>query len=273
MTTVDFVKISWFGKHFGEEPPLVLDKGAGTIFFSGCNFRCVFCQNYQISQQSAGKNYTVDQLIKIMLDLQEHGALNIDLITPTIWFRQIKKALTEAKKQGLNIPAVWKTNGYDDVKIIKEVEGLVDIYVPDYKYGLDDLAFRYSGIKNYVEKANSSIKEMYRQVGNLEISKDGVAQKGIIIRHLILPNNLENSFKVLDYIKEIDNDIYVNLMSQYEPVYRAKDFPELNRTVSKRESEKVFDYLVKLGFKNGWVQEPESHSCLLPDFTKEKPFN
>lgn len=272
MTANDFVKISWFGKHFGEEPPLTKDKGAGTIFFTGCNLRCVYCQNYQISQGNIGKNYTISELVKIMLDLQKEGALNIDLVTPTIWFRQLKEAISETKKQGLKIPIVWNTNAYDGLKIIKEMEGLVDIYLPDFKYGDDDLAFKYSGVKNYVKVAKESIQEMFKQVGNLKLSKDGVAEKGVIVRHLILPNNLENSFKALDYIREIDKDIYVNLFAQYEPVFKAKDFPELNRTINKEEFEKVFDYLVKLGFENGWVQELESHSAFLPDFAKENPF-
>ena len=251
---------------------MVKDKGAGTIFFSGCNFRCVYCQNYQISQGNIGKNYSISQLVEIMLDLQKQGALNIDLVTPTIWFRQIKEAIVEAKKQGLKIPIVWNNNGYDGKSVLKAVEGLIDIYLPDFKYGRDDLAFKYSGVKNYTKIARESLREMFRQVGNLVISDDGVARRGVIVRHLILPNNLENSFKSLDYIKEIDKDIYVNLMGQHEPVYKSKDFPELNRTVTKEEFDKVFDYLVKLGFENGWVQELESHSCLLPDFTKANPF-
>jgi len=274
MADNNLVKISWFGKHFGEEPPLVKDKGAGTIFFTGCNLRCAYCQNYQISQENInGKKYSVTELIKIMLNLQKEGALNIDLVTPTIWFKQIKEAVIEAKKQGLKIPIVWNSNAYDGKKILKEVEGLVDIYLPDFKYGDDNLAFRYSGVKKYVQIAKESIKEMLKQVGNLTISQDGVAKRGVIVRHLILPNNLENSFKVLEYIKKINKDIYINLMSQYEPVYKTTDFPEINRNITKKEFEKVFNYLVKLGFENGWVQELESHSYLLPDFKKDNPFD
>ncbi|TFG35494.1 MAG: radical SAM protein, partial [Parcubacteria group bacterium] len=199
MADNNFVKISWFGKHFGEEPPLVKDKGAGTIFFTGCNLRCVYCQNYQISQGNvAGNNYSIAELVKIMLGLQKEGALNIDLVTPTIWFRQIKEAVIEAKKQGLVIPIVWNTNAYDGIRILKEVEGLVDIYLPDFKYGDDNLAFKYSGVKNYVQTAKESVKEMFRQVGNLTVSQDEVAERGVIVRHLILPNNLENSFKALE---------------------------------------------------------------------------
>jgi putative pyruvate formate lyase activating enzyme len=273
MADNNFVKISWFGKHFGEEPPLVGNKGAGTIFFTGCNLRCVYCQNWQISGGTvSGKKYSIQEFVKIMTELQKEGALNIDLVTPTIWFLQIKEAVIEAKKQGLKIPVVWNTNAYEPIKILKEMEGLVDIYLPDFKYGDDALAFKYSGVKNYVKTAKESIKEMFRQVGNLKISEDGIAKRGVIVRHLILPNNLENSFKALEYIKEIDKDIYVNLMSQYEPVDGANDFAEINRTVTKKEFESVFDYLVKLGFENGWVQELESHSAFLPDFTKENPF-
>jgi putative pyruvate formate lyase activating enzyme len=269
----DFVKISWSGLHFGEEPPLTKNRGAGTIFFTGCNFRCVYCQNWQISHSvNIGKKYSIGEFSEIILDLQKQGALNIDLVTPTIWHRQIKEAIVLAKGKGLKIPVVWNTNGYDGIKILKEIEGLVDIYLPDFKYGNDDLAFKYSGIKSYVKTAKESIKEMFRQVGNLVVSEDGVATGGIIVRHLILPNNIENSFKVLDLIKEINKDIYINLMSQYEPVYKCKDFPGLNRTVNKKEFQKVFDYLVKLDFENGWVQELESHSVFLPDFTKENPF-
>jgi putative pyruvate formate lyase activating enzyme len=206
-----------------------------------------------------------------MINLQKDGALNIDLVTPTIWFRQIKQAIIEAKKRGLQIPVVWNTNAYDGVKIIREMEGLVDIYLPDFKYGDDELAFKYSGIKNYVQTARDTIGEMFRQVGNLS-TEDGIAKKGVIVRHLILPGNLKNSFKALECIREIDKDIFVNLMSQYEPVYKAKDFPEINRNVTKKEFKEVFDYLQKLGLSNGWVQEPDSHSVLLPDFRRENPF-
>lgn len=268
-----YMKIAWWGLHFGEEPPLVGNKGAGTIFFTGCNLRCVFCQNYQISQQGAGKDYSLENLIKMMLELQKKGSLNIDLVSPTIWLDQIRESLVEAKKQGLVIPVVWNSNAYEKAELIKTLEGLVDIYLPDFKYGDDDAAFKYSGIKNYVKMAKEAIGEMFRQVGNLKLNKEGIAQKGIIVRHLILPNNIENSFKVLDCIKEIDKDIYVNLMSQYEPVHKAKDFPEINRNITKREYEKVFDHLISLGLENGWTQDIKSHSALLPDFTKENPFN
>jgi len=269
----NFVKIAWFGKHFGEEPVLVGEKGAGTIFFTGCNLRCVYCQNYQISQQNIGQKYSIQELVNIMLELQNDGALNIDLVTPTIWVNQIKLAIIKAKKQGLSIPIIWNSSAYESKEMIRSLDGLIDIYLPDFKYGDDDLAFRYSGVKDYVQKAKESIREMFQQVGNLKLSKKGIAKKGIIVRHLVLPNNVENSFKVLEYIKEIDKDIYINLMSQYKPVYKAQDFPEINRSLEQEEFEKIFDYLLKLDIKNGWIQEMQNHTIFLPDFTKKNPFH
>ena len=271
MNIVNYVKIAWFGKHFGEEPPLVGKKGAGTIFFSGCNLRCVYCQNYQISQQNIGKKYSIQELADIMLKLQNQDALNIDLVTPTIWANQIKQAILRAKKQGLSVPIIWNSNAYEEVKMIRTMHGLIDIYLPDFKYGNNDLALKYSNAENYVQKAKESIREMLNQVGNLKLLKDKTAKKGLIIRHLVLPNNIENSLKVLEHIKEIDKDIYINLMSQYEPVYKVKKFPEINRNIKKKEFEKIFNYALKLGLKNGWIQDTKNQSISLPDFTKESP--
>ncbi len=273
MNIVNYVKIAWFGKHFGEEPPLVGKKGAGTIFFSGCNLRCVYCQNYQISQQNIGKKYSIQELADIMLKLQNQDALNIDLVTPTIWANQIKQAILRAKKQGLSVPIIWNSNAYEEVKMIRTMHGLIDIYLPDFKYGNNDLALKYSNAENYVQKAKESIREMLNQVGNLKLLKDKTAKKGLIIRHLVLPNNIENSLKVLEHIKEIDKDIYINLMSQYEPVYKAKKFPEINKNIKKKEFEKIFNYALKLGLKNGWVQGIKNQPMSLPDFTKENPFS
>lgn len=266
------VKIAWFGKHFGEEPPLVGKIGAGTIFFTGCNLRCAYCQNYQISQQNIGKNYSVEELIKIMLKLQDEGALNIDLVSPTIWAAQIRQAIGMAKKEGLNIPIVWNSNAYENAELIKKLEGLVDIYLPDFKYGDNDLAFKYSGANNYVEKAKETVREMFEQVGNLKISEEGIAKKGIFVRHLILPNNVENSLNVLDCLREIDKNIFISLMSQYEPVNKAKDFPEISRRISREEFGKVYNYQLELGLENGWIQKMESPDIFLPDFTKKNPF-
>jgi len=269
----DFVKIAWFGKHFGEEPPLVGEKGAGTIFFTGCNLKCVYCQNYQISQENLGKKFSVAELAGIMLNLEKQGALNLDLVSPTIWVDQIRRAIILAKERGLNLPIVWNSNAYESAALIKSLTGLIDIYLPDFKYGDDDLALKYSGVKNYVRKAKESIREMFNQVGNLKLSGEGIAERGVMIRHLILPGSVKNSLEVLEYIKEIDKDICVNLMSQYEPVFKAKNYPEINRNITRAEFKKVFDYLLELGLENGYVQELKSHAVFLPDFTKENPFS
>jgi len=257
------VKLAWYGKHLGEEPPLV---PAGGIFFSGCNLHCVFCQNYQISQENLGKFYSVEELADIVLQLQKDSAVNIDLVTPTIWYKQIKQALIIAKSRGLVIPIVWNSNGYEDIKILKEMEGLVDIYLPDFKYSDDDLALKYSGVKNYTEVALNAVKEMLRQVGNFKNNR------GVIVRHMVLPNNLANSFGVLQKLAEIDLDLYISLMNQYFPMHNAKDFPELTHTVSEKEFKQVYEYLQELGFHNGWVQGEKSQNNLIPDFRKVEPF-
>lgn len=268
----NFVKIAWSGLHFGEEPPLVGAKGAGTIFFTGCNLRCVYCQNYQISQENLGKRYSVAELAGIMLELQNQGALNIDLVSPTIWVNQIKIAIGLARTQGLKLPIVWNSNIYESAAMIKELRGLVDIYLPDFKYGDDDLALKYSGVRNYAATAKAAIREMFNQVGNSRLSKHGIAEKGVMVRHLILPGCVSSSLKVLKYLKEIDQNICVNLMSQYEPVYKAKDFPEINRNLEPAEYKKVLDYLLELKLDNGYIQELKSHAVFLPDFTKANPF-
>ncbi|MFA5355606.1 MAG: radical SAM protein [Candidatus Paceibacterota bacterium] len=258
----DSIKIAWSGPHFGEEPPLVGKNGAGAVFFSGCNMRCVFCQNWQISQGNIGKYYSPGEFKKMMLDLQNKGALNIDLVSPTIWAERIRQPIAEAKKEGLKIPVVWNSNACESTKILKSLEGLVDIYLPDFKYGDNEAAFKYSGAKEYVERAKEALKEMVRQVG----------PENVIVRHMILPDNVENSKRALERIKEISPDISLSLISQYEPVYKADKFPEINRNISKKEFEEVFNYMSELGFSKGWVQDMESHGKFLPDFAKENPF-
>jgi putative pyruvate formate lyase activating enzyme len=269
----NFVKIAWYGKHFGEEPPLIGNskQGAGGIFFTGCNLKCVFCQNYQISQENLGKQYKIEELTSIMLELQKNNAINIDLITPTIWYKQIKEAIKIAKEKGLNIPIIWNSNAYENVQIIREMKGLIDIYLPDFKYANNNLALKYSGIKDYNEKAIIAIHEMLEQTGEL-IIKNNIAKKGIIIRHLILPNNIENSFKVLDEIAKINRNIYVSLMSQYNPIYKANLYPEINRKLYQEEFNKVYNYLLELELNNGWHQELDSSNIFVPDFNKINPF-
>jgi len=269
----DKVKIDWFGKHFGEEPPLVgnKDQGAGGIFFSGCHLKCVFCQNHQISHQNIGKEYSIKELSEIMLDLQKQNAINIDLVTPTSWSRQIKEAAEIAKEKGLKIPIVWNSNAYESPAMIKDLEGIVDIYLPDFKYGLAEIGEKYSGIKKYPEIAEKAIREMLHQVGHLKIH-DNIAYRGIIVRHLVLPNNLENSKKVLDILANIDNRLFLGLMSQYSPMYDSKDFSEINRQLTQKEWQEITKYLEKLEFTNGWIQDLTSSEIFIPDFTKKDPF-
>jgi len=269
------VKIAWFGKHFGEEPPLVgkSHQGAGGIFFCGCNFACVFCQNYQISQQKViGKYYSVEKLADIMLDLEKKGAINIDLVSPTIWWQQIRQTVVLAKGKGLSLPIVWNSNGYEKVEMLKEIENVVDVYLPDFKYGIDEIGKKYSGIENYSKIAQEAIKEMIRQKGNLVI-KNGIAQKGVVVRHLVLPNNIENSKKALDILASIDKNIHLSLMSQYCPLNQAQKYHEINCPLKKEEWQEICDYAIALGFENGWIQDELSNKILIPDFKKITPFS
>ena len=272
MPEAGFVKIAWYGLHFGEEPPLVLDKGAGTIFFTGCNLKCVYCQNYQISQKNLGADYSISQLSDIMLSLEKQGALNIDLVSPTIWSSQIKPAIIRARGQCLKLPIIWNSNAYENKDMLANMAGLVDVYLPDFKYGDDGLALKYSGVKNYAAKAKEAIGEMLSQVGNLKLSNNGEAKQGVLVRHLVLPGQTENSLKALDFIKGINANLHVSLMSQYEPVFKAKELPGLDRSLYPEEFEKVFNHLLKLGLDNGYVQELSSHKVFMPDFTKVNPF-
>ncbi len=272
------IKIAWFGKHFGEEPPLTGDEsqGAGGIFFVGCNLRCCFCQNYQISQKQEylktdnNNTYSVEELAQIMIDLQKDNCKCIDLVTPTIWYKEIKKALILAKNNGLKISVVWNSNGYENADLLREMNGLVDVYLPDFKYSNNDIALKYSGIKNYKETAIEAIREMYNQVGVFDVYSDNI--KGVIIRHLILPNNIDNSFGVLDEIVKIDKNIPVSLMSQYNPIYNASNFDEINRKITQEEFESVLNYQLDIGIENGWHQELDSSDCFVPNFMKENPF-
>lgn len=268
------VKIGWHGKHFGEEPPLVGDKnqGAGGIFFSNCNLHCVFCQNVQISHDGIGKDYSVEELAKAMIDLQKQGAVNIDLVTPTIWWKQIKEAAEVARAQGLNIPLMWNSNAFEPKQLLRNMNGVVDIYVPDFKYSDDELGNKYSGIKNYSHAAQVAIKEMLWQVGRFKTDKNGLGERGVIVRHLVLPNNVKNSLGVLDILAEIDINIHVSLMRQYYPLNDLTKYPELMREVNDEEWGIVYNYMLDLGFKNGWVQDKSSTSIMIPDFTKNLPF-
>ena len=230
--------------------------GSGTVFFSNCNLSCEFCQNYEISQQGLGKEISIERLAEIFIEQQLRGADNINLVSPTSYAVQIIEAIKIAKNNGLKIPIIYNTNGYENIETLKLLEGYIDIYLPDLKYAENDLAKKYSKIENYFEIATSAIKEMYRQVGENEYDESGIIKKGIIIRHLILPNHTENSKKVLKWIAEnMPKNITVSVMAQYFPTYKAKEIKDINRKITKYEYQKIENYLYSLDLENGYIQE------------------
>lgn len=258
--STDKIKIALYSIHNFEEPCISGEKGSGTIFFSNCNMNCVFCQNYEISQFGRGKEITIEELANVMIKQQERNVQNINLVTPTSYALHIVEAIKIARKKGLEIPIVYNTNGYESVETLKLLEGYVDIYLPDLKYYYDDLAKKYSKVDNYFEIATKAIQEMYRQVGTPVLDENGVMKKGLMIRHLILPNEVQNSKKVLKWIKEnIDSNVYVSIMAQYFPTYKAKEIPEIARKITKEEYEKVENYLYGLDLENGYIQELGKH--------------
>ena len=256
----DKVKIALYSIHNFEEPCISGTKGSGTIFFSNCNMNCIYCQNYEISQLGKGKEITIQELADIMIKQQEKGVENINLVTPTSYTLQIIEAIKIAKQKGLKIPIVYNTNGYENVETLKLLEGYVDIYLPDLKYYNDEISKKYSKVDNYFEIATNAIKEMYRQVGQPVLDEEGIMKKGLMIRHLVLPNNIENSKNVLRWIKEnLDNNIYVSIMAQYFPTYKAKETDDLNRKLTKKEYEEIENYLYDLNLENGYIQELGEH--------------
>ncbi|MEO0095576.1 MAG: radical SAM protein [candidate division WOR-3 bacterium] len=243
-------KVSSYHQHFGEEYCLVGRFGSGTIFFTYCNLHCVFCQNYDISQHGIGRVITIERLAEMMIELQELGCHNINLVTPTPWVPQIVGALSIAKDNGLNIPIVYNCGGYESVEILKMLEGIIDIYMPDIKYGDNDKGKKYSGVSNYWDVVRQALKEMHRQVGDL-IIENGIAKRGLLIRHLVLPNKLADTKKCLEFIaKEISKDSFVNVMEQYHPTYRANEYPELNRRITLEEYRCAIKELYQLGLSD-----------------------
>ena len=262
------IKLAMASIHNFEEPCISGENGSGTVFFSNCNMNCVFCQNYKISQQGLGREISIKELAEIFIDEQNKNAENINLVTPTMYVYHIIEAIKIAKNKGLKIPIVYNSNGYENVETIKKLKGYIDIYLPDLKYYDDDFAFKYSGVKNYFENATSAIKEMYNQVGSPVLDENGMMKKGLIIRHLVLPNNLQNSKDVLKWINDnIDKKVFVSVMAQYFPTNKAKDFPEINRKLTKEEYEEIENYLYSLDLDNGYIQELGEHEEeYVPDF-------
>ena len=255
----DTVKIALYSTHNFEEPCISGKKGSGTVFFSNCNMNCVFCQNYEISQQGKGKEITIEELAEIFIKQQEKDVENINLVTPTSYVPQIIETIKIARNKGLKLPIVYNTNGYEKVETLKMLEGYVDIYLPDFKYSDNELAKRLSKVDNYFEIATQALTEMYRQTGKAVFDDRGIMQKGMIIRHLVLPNQILNSRRVLKWINENMHDVYVSVMAQYFPTYKAKDIEDINRKLSKEEYEQIENYLYRLDLENGYIQELGEH--------------
>lgn len=264
----DKIKIALVSTHNYEEPCISGKNGSGTIFFSNCNLNCVFCQNHEISQEGKGVEVSTERLAEIFIEQQDRGVNNINLVTPTMYVYQIIEAIKIARNKGLNIPIIYNSNGYENVETIKLLKGYIDVYLPDFKYYNDILAVKYSKAPKYFEIATEAIKEMINQVGNLVFNDDGIIQKGVIIRHLILPNHIQNSKNILKWIKEnLNEDVYVSVMAQYFPTYKAKQIDGMDRKINKKEYNEVEKYLYTLDIKNGYMQDLGKHEEeYVPDF-------
>ncbi len=242
--------VSSFGPHFGEEAPLVGKHGSGTIFFGYCNLGCIYCQNYSISHLGEGEEISYEDLAGMMIYLQSVGCHNINLVTPTHQVPQILKALYIAREEGLYIPIVYNCGGYESVQTLRLLDGVVDIYMPDFKYANDEYAEKYSKAKNYVSSVKDALKEMHRQVGDLILNDYGIALRGLLVRHLVLPNKISGTEEVVRFIaEEISKNTYINIMNQYRPCYHAYQFEELNRRITRAEFEEAVEIALKAGLK------------------------
>jgi putative pyruvate formate lyase activating enzyme len=259
--------------HRGEEPAISGTRGSGTIFFGNCNLRCVFCQNYQISQdpqKQEAHTITVEKLADCMLGLQAQACHNINFVSPSHFVPQIVSALALAAPRGFNLPLVYNTNAYDNVETLKELDGIIDIYLPDIKYADDEKAVRYSSGSDYKVTSRAAIKEMWRQAGKLVLDRDDVATRGVIIRHLILPGGVAGTQESLNWLaQEVSTEVTVSVMSQYRPTHRAELFPEINMTITRSEYDGAMKAFEESGLENGWAQEPDAPENYLPDFEKE----
>ena len=262
------IKIARSALHFWEEPCISGEHGSGTVFFSHCTLKCVFCQNYNISTENKGKIISVSELADCFLDLQTQGANNINLVTPTHYIPLIIQALDLAKANGLTLPILYNTSGYENAETIKALDGYIDIYMPDMKYFDNKYAVKYSNAPDYFNIAKSAIREMYNQVGKPVFDENGIMQKGMIIRHLMLPGLLFDTKKIIDYIyREYENNVYVSLMSQYTPLEHVKRFLELNKKLNPKHYNAMIDYCANLGMENVYIQDGEAASeSFIPPF-------
>ena len=267
----DRVKISRAALHMWEEPCISADMGSGTVFFSGCNMKFVFCQNKDISHDGVGKEITTEHLADIMLRLQGEGALNINLVTPTHYALQIIEAVKIARQKGLNLPIVCNTSGYENVRTVKLLKDTVDVWLPDFKYIDNEKAIRYSNAPGYTEIAKRALDEMVSQQGECVFDKDGVIQKGVIVRHLVMPGGVEDAKKITRYLyRRYGDRIYISLMSQYTPCTDLSLYPEIDRKVTAAEYDEVVDFAVDIGVENGFIQDGERASeSFIPPFNLE----
>ncbi|WP_297420378.1 radical SAM protein [Clostridium sp.] len=288
------IKIARASLHLWEEPPISQGKGSGTVFFSHCNLRCVFCQNYNISQETnenvslsthgdiksqsinftssiTGIEVSIERLSEIFLELQEKGANNINLVTPTHYVPQIIEALKIAKENKLTIPILYNTNSYDSIETIKLLEGYIDVYLPDFKYFNDKYAVKYSNANNYAGNAAKVINEMVRQVGKPVFDSNGNMIKGVIVRHLMLPGLLFDSKKIIDYLyNTYKDDIYISIMNQYVPMFNAINHPEINKPLNPKHYDSLINYALDLGITNGFIQDEGTNSSdFIPEFNLE----
>lgn len=264
------IKLAYYSLHMWEEPPISGKNGSGTIFFSNCNMKCIYCQNKKISIDGYGKYISMKKLEEIMLELQKKGAHNINLVTPTHYVPQIAFVLQKIKDKSLKIPVVYNTSSYECVGTLMIMRYLVDIYLADLRYYDDDLAIKYSKCRDYFENATMAIDEMYRQVGEIKINDKGMLEKGVVVRVLILPGHVDDSKKIIEYLyKTYGNDIFISIMNQYTPVWKCK-YSNLNRKVTEDEYNEVVNYAIDLGVVNAFVQEGEAaDDSFIPKFNKD----
>lgn len=244
----DILRYASASVHYGEEKMLVGSGGSGTLFFSGCPMSCVYCQNWRISQNCIGSSVTKSEMVDLMLDLQDKGCTNINWVTPTHYVPQLVECLKIARDRGLKLPIVYNTGGYDNPEMVKVLEDVIDIYMPDVKYGSNELGVKYSDVESYWNIVRKNLKEMYRQVGNIELDESNTAVSGLLVRHLVLPDNIEDSKRIMDYIaSEVSSSCYVNIMEQYRPMWNSSKFNKIDRPLDREEYNEVRDYAIGLG--------------------------
>lgn len=268
----DILRVARAALHFWEEPCISGTEGSGAVFFTGCNLKCVFCQNFHIANNDIGAEISVDRLTDIFFELKEKGALNINLVTPTHFVVYIAEAIKKARLRGFDLPFVYNSSGYESVESLKILEGLIDVYLPDFKYMDGEKALRYSNAPDYPEVAARAIDEMFRQTGPVELDDRGIVKKGVIVRHLLLPGSVKNACRVIEYLhKTYGEDIYLSLMSQYTPLSTLpEEYTEINRKVTAREYNKMIDFALECGVTNAYIQEGDAvGESFIPAFDLE----